>query len=154
MATTRQSSTKSARPQSATTATKRVPPRKPTGTTKAKPKRKPLPTYKAPADFRAHFLLVTIRTEADGLFGCRGLKAVRYQGRFDREAEDKKKFDLGSYDPMTLAGILGRLSGRTFKSTNDKKYPADAKARNGLKGAHRLPASRSSRAGSSRTSRS
>jgi hypothetical protein len=101
-------------------------------------KRKPLPQYKSPTDFRPHFLLVTIATETDGLLSHR-IKATRYQGRFDRDAEDKKKFDMAAYDAKTLIGIQARLAGRTFKATNDKKYPADPKARVDLKGAHRLP---------------
>jgi hypothetical protein len=92
-------------------------------------KRKPLPTFKAPADFKPHFLLVTVATEADGLLGNK-VKAVRYLGKFSREAEDKKKSDMASYDMLTVAGIMARLSGKTFKPTNDKKYSADIKQRN------------------------
>ncbi len=103
-------------------------------------KRKPLPVFKAPADFKPHFLLVQVTTEKDGLIGCK-IKATRYQGRFDREAEDKKKFDISTYDPVTLVGIAARLSGVTYKATNDKKLPVDPKDRVNLKGAHRLCAS-------------
>lgn len=96
---------------------------------KPAPKRKPLPTFKAPADFKPHFLLVTVQTEADGLLGNK-VKAVRYQGKFSRDADDKKKSDMASYDMLTVAGIMARLSGKTFKPTNDKKYSADIKLRN------------------------
>ena len=113
----------------AATAGKRAPARK----------RKPLPTFKAPADFKPHFLLVQARTEADGLFAS-NLKATRYQGRFDRDADEKKKFDLSTYDPATLIGIAARIGGVTYKATNDKKYPALPKERAGVKGAMRLPA--------------
>jgi hypothetical protein len=45
---------------------KGFPPRKP-GTASDRPARKPLPTFKAPADFKPHFLLLQVKTEADGL---------------------------------------------------------------------------------------
>src|SRR5271156_4380783 len=47
----------------------------------AKPARKPLPTFDAPADFKSHFLEVSLRTEKDGLLASQ-IKATRYQGRF------------------------------------------------------------------------
>ena len=106
----------------------------------AKSKKKPLPTYKAPADFKPHFLLVQVATEKDGLLGS-AIKATRYLGRFDREAEDKKKSDMMSYDPKTLIGIQARLAAVTYKATNDKKYEVLPKAREGVKGSQRLPAS-------------
>jgi len=106
----------------------------------AKPARKPLPTYDAPADFKSHFLEVSVRTEKDGLLAS-AIKATRYQGRFDPNAEDKKKADLGSYDMPTIVGIQARLAAVTFKPTNDKKYPAELKGRSAVKGAMRLPAS-------------
>lgn len=105
----------------------------------AKAKKKPLPTYKAPADFKPHFLLVQFRTEADGLIATQ-IKATRYRGRFDRDAEDKKKADLATYDPATLTGIASRLSAVTYKATNDKKFPSSLKERKEWKGAARLPA--------------
>lgn len=118
-------------------AKKGFPPKK-TGTA-AKSKKKPLPTFKAPADFKPHFLLLQLKTEADGLIATQ-IKATRYQGRFDRDADDKKKADLGSYDPATLAGIAARIGGVTYKATNDKKFPQDPKKRQDFKGAARLPA--------------
>lgn len=102
-------------------------------------KRKPLPTFKAPADFKPHFLLLQITTEADGLIGTK-IKAVRYVGRFDRDVEDKKKFDMATYDMQTVVGIAARLGGVTYKATNDKKFPVSPKEREGFKGAARLPA--------------
>ncbi len=102
-------------------------------------KRKPLPQFKAPADFKPHFLLVTVKTEADGLFGAQ-LDAVRYQGRFDRAADERKKATMSEYDSATLIALAARLGGVTYKATNDKKYDANPKAREGVKGAHRLPA--------------
>jgi len=90
-------------------------------------KRKPIPTYKAPADFKAHSLLVQFRTEKDGLIGA-DIKATRYQGRFDFDADDKKKSDLASYDPQTLAGLAARLGAVTFKPNAERRMsvsPAD-----------------------------
>ncbi|TXH12229.1 MAG: hypothetical protein E6R03_13245 [Hyphomicrobiaceae bacterium] len=102
-------------------------------------KRKPLPTYKAPADFKPHFLLVQVTTEADGLIASK-VKAVRYVGRFDRDVEDKKKFDMAGYDMQTVVGIASRLGGVTYKATNEKKFPLSPAERVGFKGAARLPA--------------
>lgn len=125
----------------AKSAKKGFPPKKTAG---AKPgkvtKKKGPPVFKAPADFKPHFLLVQIATEKDGLLGS-AIKATRYQGRFDREVEDKKKFDLGSYDVKTLVGIQARIAAVTYKSTNDKKYDVQPKLRADVKGSHRLPAS-------------
>lgn len=118
---------------------KGFPARKDGAAKKPKTKKKPLPTFKAPADFKPHFLLVQFKTEADGLLGTQ-LKAVRYQGRFDRDAEEKKKFDMANYDMNTVVGIAARLAGVTFKATNEKKFPMDPKQREGFKGAARLPA--------------
>lgn len=109
-------------------------------TAKGKPAKKAIPIFKAPADFKPHFLLVQVATEKDGLLGIQA-KATRYQGKFDREAADKKKFDLGSYDQRTLMGIQARLSAVTFKPTNDRKYDVNPKNRVNVKGSHRLPAS-------------
>lgn len=111
----------------------------PKGTGTKKKKKKPLPQFTAPADFKPHFLLIQVRTEADGLIGTQ-VKATRYQGRFDRDADDKKKFDLGSYDAATLVGIAARIGGVTYKATNEKKFPVDPKEREAFKGAARLPA--------------
>lgn len=133
---------KKAKPAEAEAAPKKkgFPAKKPgSGAGKAKSKKKPLPTYKAPADFKPHFLLVQFRTEADGLIASQ-VKATRYQGRFDREAEDKKKSDLGSYDTPTLMGIAARLAGVTYKANNEKKFPVSIKERAAHKGAARLPA--------------
>lgn len=102
-------------------------------------KKKALPTWQAPADFKPHFLLVQFKTEKDGLIAT-NVKATRYQGRFDREAEDKKKFNLGSYDPVTLMGIAARLAAVTYKASNEKKMPILPKERVALKGSNRLPA--------------
>jgi hypothetical protein len=116
------------------------PARKPGSAPAKKVARKPLPIFKAPADFKPHFLLVQFVTEKDGLIGST-VKATRYVGRFDREAEDKKKFDLGAYDPKTLVGIAARLSAVTFRTNADKKFPVSPAERADAKGAHRLPAS-------------
>lgn len=107
-------------------------PRKPGA--KAAPKRKPLPTFQAPADFKPHFLLVTVATEADGLLGNR-VRATRYTGKFARDADERKKHEMcdgkgGGYDQLTAAGIMARLAGKTFKPNNERKYSADIKLRN------------------------
>ena len=118
---------------------KGFPPAKDGKAKKAKSKKKALPTFKAPADFKPHFLLVQLVTEADGLLAS-NVSAVRYQGKFARDADDKKKFDMAAYDMKTLIGIAARFAGVSYKATNDKKYPVDVKERVGFKGAARLPA--------------
>lgn len=111
------------------------------GTGKKKPvKRSPIPVFKAPEDFKPHFLEIFVRTEKDGLLGS-SIKATRYQGRYDPDAEDKKKADLGSYDTPTLIGIQARLAAVIYKATNDKKYSVSPKDRADEKGAMRMPAS-------------
>lgn len=103
-------------------------------------KRTPLPTYAAPADFRPHFVLVSFQTDKDGLIGA-SLKAVRYNGRFDREVDDKKKFNLMEYDAQTVVGIAARFGAVTFKTSLDRIMPTSPKERVGLKGSNRLPKS-------------
>ncbi len=66
--------------------------------------------------------MVYVKTDKDGLLG-NVIKAVRYTGRYDPDAPDKKKFDLSTYDTPTLMGILGRLSGATFVTNVDKRLP-------------------------------
>jgi len=110
------------------------------GVSTSKPKRNPLPQFKAPADFKPHFLEVTVRTEADGLLAT-SIRAIRFQGRYDPDAEDKKKSDMSAYDMTTMIGIQARLAGLTFKPTNDRKYPVELKNRSAVKGSMRLPAS-------------
>ncbi len=85
-------------------------------------------------------MLVTLKTEKDGLVGI-DMKATRFQGRFDRDADDKKKADLGAYDPRTLMGIAARLSAVTYKTNAEKRFDAEIKKRQDTKGGHRLPAS-------------
>lgn len=110
----------------------------------ARPARKPLPSWQAPADFKPHFMEISVRTEKDGLLGT-SIKGTRYVGRYDPNADDKKKFDVGSYDQATLQGVLARLSAVTFKATNEKKFPTEVKGRTEVKGAMRLPANTSFR---------
>lgn len=103
-------------------------------------KKSPWPAYAAPADFKSHFLLIAFKTEVDGLIG-RQIKATRYQGNFNRDADEKKMFNLASYDSPTLVGIAARLGAVTFKATNDKKLALSPKERANHKGSARLPAS-------------
>lgn len=106
--------------------------------TSAARKKTPLPTFAAPADFKPHFVLVSFMTDRDGLMGA-SVKAVRYNGRFDREAPDNKKFDMMEYDPQTVVGIAARLGAVTFKTSIERLMPIDGKDRVGLKGSNRLP---------------
>jgi hypothetical protein len=97
---------------------------------KAKAKAKPGQfTFDAPSDFKPFFLEVTVRTEKDGLLGNQ-IKAIRYVGRYDPQAEDKKKFDISAYDTKTLIGLQARLAQVTFKNNATKFYPASIKERN------------------------
>lgn len=105
----------------------------------ARPKRKPV-LFAAPADFKPHFMLLTIRTERDGLIAG-DVKATRYLGRFDLEVEDKKKFDLEEFDQPTLRAIAARFAGVTFKATQDRFYSNNPAERIGVRGSHRLPKS-------------
>lgn len=87
---------------------------------------------KAPADFKPFDLHVVFQTEKDGLIGSL-VKAVRYKGRYDPEADDKKKFNMATYDVPTLVGIAARLSTHTYKPAAPGKetyYPVDIAKRN------------------------
>ena len=103
-----------------------------------KPQRPGTLAIQAPEDFKPHFLLVQVRVEKDGLLGT-DARAIRFQGSFAWDAEDKKKFDLNSYDAKTFMGVVARLAAGTFKATKTKFFSADPKARATAKGAHRLP---------------
>lgn len=92
-------------------------------------KKKKKVLFKAPADFKPFFLEISARTEKDGLFGP-AIKGVRYVGRYDPNAEDKKKFDISAYDMPTLLGVASRLSAATYKTNAEKRFPADIKERN------------------------
>lgn len=87
---------------------------------------------KAPSDFKPHFLEVSFKTEKDGLIGS-SIKAIRYQGRYDPEAEDKKKTSLESYDRITLMALLGRINAIIYKANPAKLYPSKIKERNARK---------------------
>jgi hypothetical protein len=102
---------------------KKVPPAKKVG----KAKRKEF-VFEAPADFKPFFLEVTLKTEKDGLLGNQ-IKAIRYQGRYDPQAEDKKKFDLSAFDVKTLVGLQARIAQVLFKSNPTKFYPQSIKER-------------------------
>lgn len=113
-----------------------------------------MPIWKAPEDFKPFFLEVRLSTDKDGLFS-NNIKATRFQGKYDPQADDKKKFLLSDYDMPTLLGVAGRLAGPTFKAASTmegKCYPADIKERNAtekvegkprlvIRGARRLPPS-------------
>lgn len=66
--------------------------------------------------------MVLVKTDKDGLLS-NAIRATRYQGRYDPDAPEKKKFDLASYDQPTVQGILGRLSGATYVTNVDKRLP-------------------------------
>lgn len=96
---------------------------KKTGKKPAKKKKTALPTFKAPEDFKPHFVTVMMKTEKDGLLS-NAIRMTRYQGRYDPEADDKKKFDVGTYDQKTVQGVLSRFSMTTFATNAAKRLPA------------------------------
>lgn len=90
----------------------------------AKPRaRKPIPTWQIPSDFKAHFVEVIVKTDKDGLLSP-DCKVIRYKGRYDPEADDRKKVLVNSYDPRTVQGILSRLAMVTFVNNAAKRLPA------------------------------
>lgn len=91
---------------------------------KAAKKKAALPMWKAPEDFKPFFVTVAMRTDKDGLLSS-SIKATRYQGRYDPQAEDKKKFDMSAYDPKTVNGILSRFAMTTFVTNVAKRLPAN-----------------------------
>lgn len=95
------------------------------GAKKPARKKNVLPTYKAPEDFKPHFMTVMMKVEKDGLLAS-AIKATRYQGRYDPDADDKKKFDVGTYDPKTVQGVLSRFSMVTYVTNVAKRLtPGD-----------------------------
>lgn len=90
---------------------------------KGKPKKNALPTFDAPEDFKPAFFTVKLKVEKDGLLG-NAIQMTRYQGRYDPEADDKKKFDVATYDQKTVQGVLARFAGVTFITNATKRIPA------------------------------
>ena len=95
------------------------------GKTGGKAKKNALPVFKAPEDFKPHFVTVLMKVEKDGLLSS-SCKMTRYQGRYDPDAEDKKKFDVATYDQKTVQGVLSRFSMTTFATNAAKRLPAGA----------------------------
>lgn len=87
-------------------------------------KKNALPLFKAPEDFKPHFVTVLMKTEKDGLLSKK-VRMTRYKGRYDPEADDKKKFDVGTYDPATVQGVLARFAMTTFATGVPKRLPAN-----------------------------
>lgn len=95
------------------------------GKASGKKKKNALPTFKAPEDFKPHFVTVMMKVERDGLLSS-SAKMTRYQGRYDPDADDKKKFDVATYDQKTVQGVLSRFSMTTFATNAAKRLPAGA----------------------------
>lgn len=85
--------------------------------------------FDAPSDFKGAFYMMELKTEKDGLLGGT-VKATRYVGQYKEDAEEKKMFDLASYDLPTLLGVSSRLAGRTFKVNGKKIMPSNVEERN------------------------
>lgn len=88
-------------------------------------KKNALPTFKAPEDFKPHFVTILMKVEKDGLLSS-SARMTRYQGRYDPDADDKKKFDVATYDQKTVQGVLSRFSMTTFVTNVAKRLPAGA----------------------------
>lgn len=88
-------------------------------------KKNALPIFKAPADFKPHFVTVMMGIEKDGLLAS-AIKVTRYDGRYDPEASDKKKFDVSAYDTKTVQGILSRFAMVTYVTSPLKRLPVGA----------------------------
>ena len=83
-----------------------------------KPKKKTkIPTWKAPEDFKTGFVVEwTFETEKDGMPGNK-IRAIRFKGKYDPKADDKKKFDMMTYDVKTVLGIQARMALTQFHAT-------------------------------------
>jgi hypothetical protein len=91
-------------------------PKKGSGSSKPKKKTK-IPAWKAPEDFKTGFVVEwTFETEKDGMPGAK-IRAIRFKGKYDPKADDKKKFDMMSYDVKTVLGIQARMSLTQFHAT-------------------------------------
>lgn len=65
-----------------------------------------------------------VKTEKDGLLS-NAIKGTRYVGRYDPQAPDKKKIDLGGYDQPTLQGILARFAMTSYATNPVRRLPAN-----------------------------
>lgn len=101
------------------------PVKKPTTET-ATPKRvrQPLPTWPVPADFKAFYADLIVRTDKDGLLCAKGIKMVRYVSEKSK-ADPTKVFDMVADDPITVMGVLSRFSTKTFVTNTVKRLPAN-----------------------------
>lgn len=86
------------------------------------------PTWQAPADFKPFFAEITVKTEKDGLLSP-DIEVIRYTGRYDRNCDERKKFDMMQYDPRSVLGVLSRLSMVTFVTNAQKRLPAQKRYR-------------------------
>lgn len=79
-------------------------------------------TFKAPADMKSCFIELMFKTQADGLIGP-SFKANRVRGNWTNP--NAKRFDMMTYDAPTVAGMLSRISARTFATNATRRLPAN-----------------------------
>lgn len=95
--------------------------------TKARSK---LPIFKAPEGFKPHFIELSMKTEKDGLLGGR-VKAIRIKGQYnletlrDENMQGRKWWDLGSFNPEVLNGLVARFGAKMFVTNAAKRLPAN-----------------------------
>ena len=78
-------------------------------------------TFDAPSDMKACFIEFMFRTQADGLIGPH-IKAIRVKGQWTNP--NAKRYDMMTYDPLTVAALMSRLGARTFATNPLKRLPA------------------------------
>jgi len=101
-------------------AAKRAAPKKLTPEQRAEQK-----IFAAPSDFKTACVEIEFATLHDGMINPLGLTVNRVKGNFDNE--DAKRFDMFTYDPLTAAAIVARLSAVVHATNLFKRLPARRK---------------------------
>lgn len=80
-------------------------------------------THPAPDDMKAITLELFIRTMHDGSIHPQ-VKCEAIKGRFDNP--ESKRFDMSIFDPVTVQGIVSRLSALAYATKVERRLPADS----------------------------
>lgn len=88
-----------------------------------KAKLKPV-VFKPANEWKNFNFEIQFKTEKDGMLGGQ-IRVIRYAGQIKEDTPDNKKFDVASYDPMTVVAIAARLNGVLFHATGRPKGNGD-----------------------------
>jgi len=83
---------------------------------KSSKKPKPIVFKSKDSELKPAWHEIRIKTEKDGLLGG-NIQVRRYVGAIEADKDERKVFDLSTYDVQTVIGIQARLAGATFHAT-------------------------------------